>query len=145
MWSIAAFQHFWCAARDSRFHGVFAPNSRHRQRIVPGRKERPKGEQDQPRAPMTWMQRLKRIFAIDKSAGKPICTAVGRHKVVGHRDVADETCPDYGGRLRVIACIEEPDLIRQILAHVRTREGSPDHGANVEARAPPVRDLLDFS
>jgi hypothetical protein len=42
------------------------------------------------------MQRLKRLFAIDI-----------------------ETCPDCGGTLRVIACIEDPPLIAKILGHVR--------------------------
>ena len=41
---------------------------------------------------MTWAQRLKRVFAIDI-----------------------ETCPDCGGKLRVIACIEDPPLIVKIL------------------------------
>jgi hypothetical protein len=34
----------------------------------------------------------------------------------------------------VIACIEEPWLIRKILAHVRLR----DHTAAIQARAPPA-------
>jgi ribosomal protein S27E len=81
----------------TRFHGVFAPNFKHRKRIVPRRSRRL--DADHPPAPMSWMQRLKRVFAIDI-----------------------ETCPDCGGRLRVIACIEEPRLIRKILEHVRRRE-----------------------
>ena len=95
----------------TRFHGVFAPNCKQRARIVP---RRPQGrvEQDKPLAPMTWAQRLKRVFAIDI-----------------------ETCPDCGGRLRVIACIEEPQLIAKILGHVRAR----DEATNLEARAPPGR------
>ena len=52
-------------------------------------------DRDKPVAPMNWMQRLKRIFAIDI-----------------------ETCPDCGGTLRVIACIEDPPLIAKILGHV---------------------------
>jgi hypothetical protein len=32
-----------------------------------------------------------------------------------------EACPECGGNLRVIACIEDPPLIRQILSHVRAR------------------------
>jgi hypothetical protein len=48
---------------------------------------------------MTWAQRLSRVFAIDI-----------------------ETCPDCGGKLRVIACIEDPPLIAKILAHVQQRE-----------------------
>jgi hypothetical protein len=48
----------------TRFHGVFAPNFKHRNRIVPCQ---PRGtvDSDKPTAPMNWMQRLKRVFAID--------------------------------------------------------------------------------
>ena len=47
----------------TRFHGVFAPNSKHRNRIVPHRTQATV-DHDKPRAPMTWMQRLKRVFAM---------------------------------------------------------------------------------
>jgi hypothetical protein len=67
-------------------------------------------DSDKPLAPMSWMQRLKRVFAIDI-----------------------ETCPDCGGQLRVIASVEEPALIRKILAHVQARE----ERAGLVARAPP--------
>jgi hypothetical protein len=99
---------------------VFAPNFKHRDRIVPQRAQRAV-EGDKPVAPMSWMQRLKRVFAIDI-----------------------ETCPECGGRLRVIACTrngftrallglrpnrtlalacaEDPPLIAKILGHVRRRE-----------------------
>ena len=60
---------------------------------------------------MSWMQRLKRVFSIDI-----------------------ETCPKCGGKLRVIACIEDPPLIAKILAHVRQRETL----AGGTARSPPV-------
>jgi hypothetical protein len=43
---------------------------------------------------MTWAQRLKRVFAIEI-----------------------ETCRRCGGKLRVIASIEDPALIERILAH----------------------------
>jgi hypothetical protein len=81
----------------TRFHGVFAPNFKHRARIVPHRSRRVV-DSDIPPAPMSWMQRLKRVFAIDI-----------------------ETCPECGGKLRVIACIEDPSLIEQILGHVQRR------------------------
>jgi len=48
---------------------------------------------------MSWMQRLKRVFAIEI-----------------------ETCPERGDKLRVIACIEDPPLIAKILGHVQRRE-----------------------
>ena len=93
----------------TRFHGVFAPNFKHRQRIVPRRPHRTI-DADKPLAPMSWMQRLKRVFAIDI-----------------------ETCPDCGGKLRVISCVEDPPLSAKILGHIERREtlitGAP--------RAPP--------
>ena len=33
-----------------------------------------------------------------------------------------ETCPKCGDRLRVIACIEDPDVIAIILEHIRARD-----------------------
>ena len=42
------------------------------------------------------LQRLKRVFAIDI-----------------------ETCPECGGKLRIIACIEDPQVIARILSPVR--------------------------
>ena len=47
----------------TRFHGVFAPNFKHRARIVP-RRVWNRADADQPLAPMSWAQRLKRVFAI---------------------------------------------------------------------------------
>ena len=60
------------------------------------------------------MQRLKRVFAIDI-----------------------ETCPECGGKLRVIACIEDPPLIAKILGHVRRREAL----AATTARGPPTESI----
>jgi ribosomal protein S27E len=101
----------------TRFHGVFAPNFKHRSKIVP-RRTRGRVDADKPPAPMSWMQRLKRVFALDI-----------------------ETCPDCGGKLRVIACIEEPWLIAKILGHVQRREAL----TGVTARGPPVaQQVLDL-
>ncbi len=95
----------------TRFHGVFAPNSNQREHIVPRRQPKTQAP-DKPLAPMTWMQRLKRVFAIDI-----------------------ETCPKCGGKLRVIACIEDPDVIATILEHIRAR----DEVQPSQPRAPPRR------
>jgi len=49
----------------TRFHGVFSPNSRLREYVVP---QKPVEEQENPKSKaysMTWAQRLKRVFAID--------------------------------------------------------------------------------
>jgi hypothetical protein len=77
-------------AHLTRYHGVFAPASRDRARIVPGTRtaaSAARGEvsvSDRQRA-MSWAQRLRRVFAIDI-----------------------ETCRQCGGHLRVIASIEAP-------------------------------------
>jgi hypothetical protein len=94
----------------TRFHGVFAPNFKHRDRIVPQRTQRTV-DGDKPLAPMSWVQRLKRVFAIDI-----------------------ETCPECSGKLRVIACIEDPPLITKILGHVQRREALIGN----TPRSPPV-------
>ena len=94
----------------TRFHGVFAPNCKHRESVVAKRKPRHE-KPDEPLAPMTRMRRLKRVFAIDI-----------------------ETRPKCGGKLRVIARIENPDVIATIIEHVRAREAA----TTTHARAPPL-------
>jgi hypothetical protein len=59
-------------------------------------------------------------------------TRIQRSKCVYAIDI--ETCPDCGGTLRVIACIEEPPLIATILEHVRWREALIGN----TPRSPPV-------
>jgi hypothetical protein len=67
---------------------------------------------------MTWMQRLKRVFAIEI-----------------------ERCCRCGGKLEVIGSIEEPALIERILAQVR-RSADDEEPAPFAARAPPQPSLL---
>ena len=96
----------------TRYHGVFAPNCKHRHRIVPNPAHQSAREpHPSRRAPMRWMQRLKRVFHVD----------------IEHYSVC-------GGTLRVIACIETPKLIEKILTHLAAREtGGVNH-----PRAPPL-------
>jgi len=92
-----------------RFHGLFAPNARHRRLVVPAPAPAPASEGvDQEatptRAQMTWAQRLRRVFDIDITR-----------------------CPRCGAALRVLAVITDPRVIAAILAHLEARA----------ARAPP--------
>ena len=48
---------------------------------------------------MTWAQRLKRVFNIDMT-----------------------TCEQCGGPVRVVACIEDPEVIQHILVYMERRE-----------------------
>jgi hypothetical protein len=100
-------------ANLTRYHRVFAPNSRFRKAVVPGsanpaRKKRTHRatpipaelpvDRAPPTAPLTWAERVKRDFDIDISM-----------------------CPLCGGTLRVIADVTDPDVIRSILEHFKQR------------------------
>jgi hypothetical protein len=108
-----------------RYHGVFAPASPDRARVVPktqvaaaaNHNECGEAAASDRQRRLTWAQRLKRVFAIDI-----------------------EVCRRCGGKLRVIASIEEPAVIARILDHLGRDGESPDP-AN-PSRAPPQADLL---
>ena len=108
----------------TRFHGVFAPNSKHRALVTPAKRGKGNkarvadGLQATPaerRASMTWAQRLKRVFNIDI-----------------------ETCRACGGAVRVIACIEDPVVIKKILDHLKHKAETSESRALPESRAPPA-------
>ena len=97
-----------------RYHGIFAPNARIRKLIVPTKgkktktsKKSDKGEykaetvakvDDALIAPLSWAQRLKRVFNFE----------INR-------------CPFCGGTMRVIADITDPDIIQKILDHIEAQ------------------------
>ncbi|NOX52824.1 MAG: hypothetical protein GXP16_20165 [Gammaproteobacteria bacterium] len=98
------------------YHGVLAPNAKYRKLVVPtpnrqAKKKRkhtahaesqPAVENDPPLAPLSCAERLKRVFKLDI-----------------------EHCPKCGGRLRVIAAVTTPDVIRKILDHVHQQQAPP--------------------
>jgi hypothetical protein len=68
---------------------------------------------------MSWAQRLKRVFDIDI-----------------------ETCPVCGGSMKVIACIEDPLVIKKILTNLRANGLYREAVALPQSRAPPQDDLF---
>ena len=114
----------------TRFHGVFAPNSKYRARVTPAKRGKGgrhattvEAEESTPaerRAAMTWAQRLKRVFGIDI-----------------------ETCAACGGAVRIIACIEDARVIEKILAHLDAKASEPEAPRRPPSRAPPQRGLFD--
>jgi len=113
----------------TRYHGVFAPHSKLRAAVTPagqGKGKKPPAEEgtDKPTTPrhvaMSWAKRLKRVFGIDI-----------------------EACARCGGKLKVIASIEEPAVIAKILAHLeRTAPDQYQAELPFGARAPPVQARL---
>ena len=68
---------------------------------------------------MSWAQRLKRVFNIDI-----------------------EICSVCGGSMKVIACIEDPLVIKKILTHLRSKGLYLEAVGLPESRAPPQGDLF---
>jgi len=103
----------------TRFHGVFAPNSRYRADIIIQKKDRKSAEKDikteggKCRA-MTWAARLKRAFNIDI-----------------------KTCEACGGAVKVVACIDDPVVINKILNHLNSQQDKRVC-MPVGVRAPPI-------
>lgn len=98
----------------TRFHGVFSPNSKLLECVVP-KKPIEEPEKTKPKTySMTWAQRLKRVFAVDV-----------------------ETCEKCGGSVRIIASIEDPNVIQKILKHLGL-----DQPQDPQNRSPPL-DLTD--
>ena len=73
------------------------------------------------RAAMTWAQRLKRVFNIDI-----------------------ETSPECGGAVKVIACIEDPMVIRKILTHLDEKAAVTETIRLPECRAPPQPGVFEL-
>ena len=72
------------------------------------------------RASMSWAQRLKGVFGIDI-----------------------ETCPGCGEAVRIIACIEDPEVIEKILTHLDAKGAAPEASRRPPCRAPPQAGLFD--
>ena len=109
----------------TRFHGVLAAHAALRAAITPAgrgpgsRQRAATAEQPRPKdVRMNWARRLKRVFGIEL-----------------------EQCARCGGRLRVIASIEGPELIKRILAHRREQGGEEAMTVSVGVRAPPQASL----
>jgi len=116
----------------TRFHGVFAPNSKHRIHVTPAKRGKGRKAQSgqawtdktpgERHVAMTWMQRLKRVFDIDI-----------------------ENCEKCQGPVKIIACVEDPVVIEKILRHLREKSISNNSAKLPPGRAPPQRELFDSS
>ena len=103
----------------TRYHGVFAPNSKLRARLVPGKPRKKHNHktgssnqtthssQQEPSDArrLTWAKRLKRAFEFDVTV-----------------------CPLCSGTLRVIGDITDPAVIDKILNHIRQSRAPPHQG-----------------
>jgi uncharacterized protein YbaR (Trm112 family) len=113
------------------YHGVLAPHARWRQQVVGYGRAASEAAAVDPAEPAgsppprnwTWAALMRRAFALDVLA-----------------------CPRCGGRLRVIATVEDPVAVRHILAARRPAEplgpgppapaGAPRHGTELHLTSP---------
>ena len=54
------------------------------------------------------------------------------------RLVAGQTCSECGGTAKVIACTEDPVVIKKILEHLKDKAETTAHTPLPESRAPPA-------
>ena len=109
-----------------RYHGVFAPAARLRPKIVGGESvqlatamghKKPDAGKKRVRRNLLWAELMRRVFGIDVLV-----------------------CPECEGDCRVIACIDDPAVIRKILEHL----GRPSGGVELHpARGPPQLEFVD--
>jgi hypothetical protein len=118
-------------ANFTRYHGVLAPNSKHRIYVTPAKRGKgntqKQGVKDEESAlvgchqSMTWAERLKRVFNIDITI-----------------------CSRCGGAVSIIACIEDSAVINKILAHLVAKSGAPAVVSQLpEPRASPQEKLFN--
>jgi hypothetical protein len=100
----------------TRFHGVFSPNSKLREHVVRAKPAFEVKGNPSKAYTMSWAQRLKRVFAIEI-----------------------EKCEKCGGKVKIIASIEDPEVIRKILTHLGLGEAS-----GPRSRSPPET-LFDYT
>ena len=116
------------------YHGVLAPHARWRSRIVPGPgvrtldagvspdEARGASADDTPGAPQParhwpWADLMRRAFDIDVLA-----------------------CPRCGNRMRLVATIEDPRIVEQILTHL----GLPSEPVRADPAQPPPASAADL-
>ncbi|MCH8137214.1 MAG: IS91 family transposase [Proteobacteria bacterium] len=119
-------------ANLTRFHGVLAPNSKYRIHVTPAKRGKGSANLDlkskknaEPTVSghkeMTWAQRLKRVFNIDITI-----------------------CNRCSGAVKIIACIEDPLVIKKILDHLDAKSRALASANQLpEPRAPPQARLFD--
>jgi len=115
----------------TRFHGVFAPNSKHRAKVTNEAKEKQAQrsaltkslpEDEERRGKMNWAMRLKRVFNIEITV-----------------------CRHCQGPVRIIACIEDRQVINQILSHIN-KQGDllVPVTSSTDIRGPPNNTILQY-
>ena len=72
-----------------------------------------------PSMAITWAQRLKGVFNIDI-----------------------ETCKSCGGTVKIIACFEDPLVIKKILTHLERKDAGAAARRLPPCRAPPQANLF---
>jgi hypothetical protein len=123
--------------RNSRYHGVFAPNSRLRRKVVPQREaasatSTPSTPPTEPPPPTSATPVPAPPSAPQPSAATrpgdpaPTRTRVPWAELLQKVHAVDVlACPECGGRLEVVAYISQPTIAKQILDHLGLQSQAP--------------------
>lgn len=111
----------------TRFHGVFASNSKLQAQVTPARRGKGRPEEiaelqektpAEKHAAMTWAKRLKRV----------LLRAILRLFQIAPGDLVDidvQICDACGGAVKIIAAVEDPVAIKKILDHLDFQGAMP--------------------
>jgi len=135
-------------ANLTRFHGVFAPNSKYRSKVIPARRDKRKKCHSADEADRTPAEKRSSM------AGFCSCKT-GIHAILGNNlgtaleacfhqkraplgDIDIETCDKCGGDVRIMASIEDPIVIEKILTRLKNTASSAATAFHLpDCRAPP--------
>ena len=102
-----------------RYFGVFAPHYLDRKQVInKSTQEDSLPSKNSKKQRMSWARKLKHVFNIDR-----------------------ETCPNCGGRVRIISSIESPKAIQAILKHLCLDLTPPE----IHPPRPPPEEFYDLS
>ena len=126
----------------TRFHGVFArgghpPNSKFRVRVTPAKRGRGAKAASAYRGKLAGQDAGGAPSVDDLDAAAETGVQLGRIRI----DI--ETCERCAGHVKIIGCIEDPAVIKRILAHLKGKEPSAELALVPEGRGPPQACLFD--
>ena len=110
-----------------RYHGILAPNAKHRSAVVPNPSKRTRRRRTAGHARVPVLGRDRQDDSAAPTAPMTAdCIAISIPFAVRTDAIDLSNCPDCGGRLRVIADVTRPDIIQRILEHVARQQAPPE-------------------
>ncbi len=103
-----------------RYHGCLAPHAKNRNKVVPKKQDEEELRRTRGKSPnrFLWAALLARTFRLDL-----------------------ETCPNCGGRMRIVAAVTDPASVKRYLEGI----GLPSEIPEIKPARPPPQLELDYT